>query len=89
MDYYFIGVMCLVGVGLPFVVMQQAMRQYVRREAVYLKIIRSLENRLSAKDLAGFMALESEDQKAAQPAVGFARDDEAEARIAAQKTGEY
>jgi len=85
MDYYFIGVMCFLGVGLPFFVMQQVIRQYVRREAEYLKIIRSLENRLSAKDLAGYMALESEDQKAQAPTVGFARDDEAEAQIAALK----
>jgi len=89
MDYYFVGVMCFLGVGLPFFVMQQVIRQYIRREAEYLKIIRSLENRLSAKDLAGFMALESEDHKAQQPAVGFARDDATEAQIAAMKTGEY
>lgn len=89
MDLYFVGAMCLLGVGLPFFVMQQVIRQYIRREGEYLKIIRSLENRLSAKDLAGYMALESEDQKVQQPAVGFARDDAAEARIAALKSGEY
>lgn len=84
-ELIFLGSIAFMTCAMWFWLMAHTMKAYARREDVYLKIIRSLENRISAKDLAGYMALESEDQKAAKPQMGFARDDEAEARIAAMK----
>lgn len=37
------------------------------REAGYLKLIRGLQNQLSAKDLAGYMALQNHDRKIDSP----------------------
>ncbi len=87
-ELLFLGSMAFMTCVMWFWILAHTMREYARREDVYLKIIRSLENRLSAKDLAGYMALESEDRRAQAPTVAFSRDDEAEARIAAMKAGE-
>lgn len=52
-----------------------------RREGELYKIIRSLENRISAKDLTGFMALEDTDRAREKPS---RIDKEAALRLAAE-----
>lgn len=57
----------LVLVAAQLVRIELESRRSERREAELFKIIRSLENRLSAKDLTGFMALEDTDRGRAAP----------------------
>lgn len=55
------------------------------RELDYLRMIKDLQNRLTAKDLHGYIALRSQD---APNSTGFGpRDDEAMARIAKERAG--
>ena len=49
------------------IVHQVEVRRYLRREAEYLKQIRSLENRIHAKDINTYVGLESEDAKRRAP----------------------
>lgn len=46
---------------------QLELRRYLRREAEYLKQIRSLENRIHAKDINTYVGLEGEDAKRRSP----------------------
>jgi hypothetical protein len=53
------------------------------RELDYLKIVRDLQNRLTAKDINGYVALRSQDEA---PIRDFGpRDDAAMAKIAAER----
>lgn len=57
------------------------------REAEYLKMIKSLENRITAKDIQGFNYLEAAQREDTQEERGQTRSDEDEARIAEMRVG--
>lgn len=58
-----------------------------RREKAYLEIIKRLENRLSAKDLTGYMALEDSAKHREQASLPRDPTPEEEAYLAAMRGG--
>jgi len=61
--------------------------RHKQRETEYLKIIRDLHNRLTAKDLSGYMALRTESEKPPSTNPYGMRSDEAEAEMEEMQLG--
>lgn len=60
-------------------------RETRARELDYLRMIKDLQNRLTAKDIQGYLTLHGQDTPSS---TGFgSRDDEAMARIAKERAG--
>ena len=80
-----VGAAGMVGMEILFLVRTSWMeKRFDSERQSYLKMIKDLQNRITAKDLSGYMTLDSKDNK---PQVPHRMTDEEEARIAAVRMG--